>query len=363
MDRRKLALAVLLLAATAGLAPRRTAAADAPPTFDAALADFQAKRYEAAIDEFEAIRDDLREKDPRSPRLPEAIFYLGESRYALGDKYAAHLCYREILEAHKGFQRLADAISREYEIGTAFIDGKAEKPLLFFRVKSQSLGAEILQYLVDNFQEKYFDTAQYLVGDYYFRDKDWRRAADAYLRIEDDFPGSHWVSVAMFQRALCYMKMHRGYRYDDTNVRKAEKILKDYVRRYPRGDRIKEAEAVLQSIREDRARFYLETAAFYAKREGRPKAALVYLEAILREGRDTPAAGEVPRLLARVADLGQAKDDLASAQRAKDLLAEIARTRSIAAPATPAAPASGVARVARPDGAPAAVRAAEAPAR
>lgn len=349
-------LATLLAASAAaddGQGPRSRRAPPADP-LDAAKADLEARRYEQAIEKIEPIREELEKKSPKSARLAEVCFYEAECRYLMGEKYAAHKLYRVILESHRGFPRLAEAISREYEIGTAFIEGKAERPVLIFHAKNQTLGAEILSFLVENYQEKYFDTAQYLVADFRFRDHDWRRAADAYLRLEEEFQGSHWVSIALFQRALCYLHMNRGYRYDDTYVRKAEQLLKDYVRKYPRGDRIKEAEARLLDIREDRATFYLETANFYAFREKKPRAALVYLEAILREGADTPAVEQVPALLTKVVDLGTSEADPASADRAREIIADIQRKKSIAGPAGPAAPASGEApRAARVDGAPA----------
>lgn len=313
-----------------------------PDPLGSALADLQAKRYEQAIEKLEDYRDRLEHDDPASPRLAEALFHEAECRYLLGDKYAAHKLYREILERHyKDFPMLAQAISREYEIGTAFIDGKAERPILFFRVKSQALGVEILNYLIENYQEKYFDYAQYLIADYHFRDKDWRRAADAYLRIEEDFAESHWVPVAMFQRALCYLRMNRGYRYDDTQVRRAEELLLEYVRKYPRGDRIKDAEAILAGIREDRAKLYVEVARFYLHREKKPRAALIYVEAILREAPEAPAAGDLGPILAGIARYEE--KDPASARRARDIAAALEQNRTIAGPASAPAPAAGAA--------------------
>jgi outer membrane protein assembly factor BamD (BamD/ComL family) len=312
-----------------------------------ALEDLGAKRYEEAAEKLESIRNDLESSAPRSPRLAEVLFYEAEAHYLAGEKYRAHLLYREILDNHKSYSRLAEAISREYEIGTAFIEGKAEKPFLkIFRTKSRSLGVEILSYLIENFEEKYFDYAQYLIADYFFKDGDWRRASDAYLRIEEDFPGSVWVPVAKFQRAVCNLKQFRGYRYDDTAARRAEEILTDYARKYKHGDRIEDAEALLAGIREDRAKLYLENAHFYSFRERRPRAALVYLEAIVREAGDSPAAKEAPRLLAKIAAAEEA--DPATASRARELAAEIERRRSISKPAEPAAAAAAPAEASGP---------------
>jgi outer membrane protein assembly factor BamD (BamD/ComL family) len=362
MNRRALAMgfvfAVLARPARAeGEGPHSRRAPPADPV-EAGRADLDARHYDEAIAVLEPVRKALAEKEPRSARLAEVCYLEGEACYLSGDKYRAHTLYRTILETNRAFPRLADVISREYEIGTAFIDGKAERPVLgLFHVTSGTLGAEILTFLIDNFQEKYFDTAQYLVADFRFRDHDWRRAADAYLRVEEEFQGSQWVPSAMFQRALCYLHMSRGYRYDDTWIRKAETLLKDYARKFPRGDRIKEAEAKLQDIREDRAAFYLETADFYAFRERKPRAVLVYLEAILREGPDTPSAERVPALLARVQELGVSEEDPTSAARAREIAAELERKRSIAAPAAPPAPAAGEVRPpVRADGAPPPVR-------
>jgi outer membrane protein assembly factor BamD (BamD/ComL family) len=154
------------------------------------------------------------------------------------------------------------------------------------------------------------------------------------------------VPVAKFQRAVCYLRLHRGHCYDDTAARKAEEILHEYVRKYPRGDRIQDAETLLRQIREDRAKLYLENARFYSFRERRPRAALVYLEAIVREASGSPAAEEAPVILADIAR--RAKDDPATATRARDLAAELERKRSVAAPTEPAAAAAAPAPPASP---------------
>ncbi|HVY60567.1 MAG TPA: hypothetical protein VHF22_02890, partial [Planctomycetota bacterium] len=205
-------LAFLLVPACASAPARADASTD--KLFQASLKQLEAKSYDAARDGFVAYRQAVGDAEPNAPRYVEALYYEAEARYLGGDKFAAHELYRNILDFHKNFPHVADVIKREYEIGSAFIEGKAKKSFLVFDYQSESTGASILEYVIERYQQKYFDYAQYQVADYYFRDHDWRRAADSFLALQDNFPESPWAGVAQYQRALCYMNLSRGYRYD-----------------------------------------------------------------------------------------------------------------------------------------------------
>ncbi|GIW71558.1 MAG: hypothetical protein KatS3mg102_1100 [Planctomycetota bacterium] len=265
----------------------------------------------------------------------QALFGAGEAELALGRHYEAYLRFDRLLREHADFPALGRAIQRSYEIGVAFIEGKARRPWLCWQVRSPALGAEILARLVDNYQENYFDYALLLIGDHHFAEGEWRRAADAYLRLEQEFPDSEWAGTALLRRALCELELSAGYRYDDQPVRRAEQLLLEYLRRYPRGDRVPEARAALGRIAEMRARLYLDNARYYLRNEGRPRAALVYLEAVLRECPLAEAAARAPALLEQVAARARAQGDGAVAERALRLAGELARVR--AAAATPSA--------------------------
>jgi hypothetical protein len=305
--------------------------------FDQSLALFRAKSYAAARDGFASYIDAVQAKDPKAPRLVEAIYYEAECRYLDGDKAGAHELYRKILDDHRNFPKIAEVINREYEIGTAFIEGKAKRPFLgMFMIYSESYGAEILEHLVESYQQKYFDNAQQEVADYYFRRHDWRKAADAYMALEQNFHESPFSGVAMYQRAICHLRLCRGYRYDQTEVIAAEAILVDYIKRNPTGNRIREAEQALDEIRAARAKLYAENCWFYLFRERRPRSALVYAEAIAREAPSAPAAKELPTILDEIARKADPVDP-PTAARAKELLAEVEK-RGLAKPGIPGPP-------------------------
>jgi TolA-binding protein len=323
-------LAFLLLTVSPGAA--RAAEATPDRLFELSMKLLEAKSYASARDGFASYRQAVGDAEPNAPRYVDSIYYEAEARYLDGDKFGAHELYRKILDFHRNFPHVADVIKREYEIGSAFIEGKAKKPFLFFNHTSESTGAEILEYVIERYQQRYFDYAQYQVADYYFRDHDWRRAADAFLALEENFKESPWAGVAQYQRALCYKHLSRGYRYDPSPVTKAEEVLLDYVKKNPTGSRIREAEKALEEIREGRCKLYAENVEFYLWRERRPRAALVYAEAILRDTPDAPGARDVPAMLEKIADKA-GDDDPATAAKARDLLAELEKRRP--APASP----------------------------
>jgi len=326
----------------------------AEEAFSSAKALFDKKEYGPAIEGFAAARKaarleheraveaweladearaDRSKPGPKSPPPPpvmaSALYYEGIAESIDGEKYSAHERFREILAEHRSFPEIADVVKRDYEIGLEFVEGKAERPvpvLSFLHMTSESLGAETLEYLLANYQQKYFDYAQYQVAEHYFRRRDFRRAADAYLSVEQQFRDSPWAAAAQVRRALCFMGQSRGYAYDPAPIDRAEEVLLDYVRRNPTGSRISEAETALTEIRDGRAALFAVNARFYNFRERRPRAALVYAEALLRETPGAPAAEDAQDILEDVIRRSEESDPACAAQ-ARDALAALARRK------------------------------------
>ncbi len=315
------------------------------------------RRYEEAYEIFESVASGAPMPPPASPEevvadralrragvarpttaplYVLARFYMAESLFLQGEHHAAHKGYAEILEKHPDFERLAQAIEREHAIGAAFVERKAERPVLggLFSVKDPDFGVALLEKLIAEYQQPYFDHAELLIADYHFAEADWLRAADAYERLQKDFPASEASDVAEYQSAVCKLRQVKGMRYDLSKVREAEKLLANYVRRRPTGARIREADALLKTVREDLAAQDLEVARFYLERERRPASALIYVESLLRNRRDTAAAEQAKEYLRAIAEQ---EDDRAAAERAKQVLAGLERGGPAPVGATPGA--------------------------
>jgi tetratricopeptide (TPR) repeat protein len=279
----------------------------------------------------------------RDAERAEALLGAAESLIGVERFWPAHLQLERLLQEHPDTPLLSRAIRREYEVGVAFIEEKAKRPLLGTDTTDPALGAEILTGLADAFQQNYFDYALFLVGEHHYQGERWRRAADHYLRVQQEFPESVWVGATMIKRAECQLQLNRGYAYDDTTVRRAERLLQEYLRRFPQGDRGAEARAGLSRIAGMRAQLYLDNARYYLRNEGKPRAALIYLEAIAREAPRTEQAGRVTDLLERVSAEAEDDGDMATAALAREVARELTRLRAAPPPddefpATPAAP-------------------------
>lgn len=290
-------------------------------TFEQAQEAFAAKRYEQAAALFRQSRPGL-----KRAQWVDSVFFEGECYAAVGRSFDAHRMFAWLLKHVPDSPRLGQAIAREYEIGVAFVEGKAQRPGVFGDTTDQELGAEILLGLVDSYQQNYFDYALFVVGEYHFLEQDWRRAADLYLRVETEFANSVWAGAAAVQRARCYMHFARGYRYDQSALGDAAKLLETYLARYPKGNHVKQARSYLAEIHERQARHYVDTARYYFHRAEKPEAALVYLRVLVEQ---TPATKMTPSALDLLDELERAGG--APAKRAAVLRAKLAPQQELGA--------------------------------
>jgi TolA-binding protein len=338
-ERAGAAAVVTPVRAVAGEAALPAVSAEAKPVLAAADEVFESSRklyeqkaFKPAKEGFAAYRKAVAGLPPTwTAHVADSLYLEAECEYAAGEKARAHDLYLAILEEHANYARIADVVAREYEIGLSFIEGKAERPILFFHVTSESLGADILERLLASYQQKYFDYAQFQLGEYYLRRRELRRAADAFALVEEGYRESPWAGAAQVRRAACYLGQSRGAEYDPTPIAKAEETLLDYLRRNPTGSRVQEAEEMLRGIREARAAHYADLSRFYLFRERRPRAALVYVEALVRELPGTAAAGRAPGLLDDVIAMAE-EDDPATATAARERGIELARSGAPASP-------------------------------
>jgi outer membrane protein assembly factor BamD (BamD/ComL family) len=294
---------------------RSTAAEEEGKLFQRALKVLKKKEHTAAQAEFTTLIRRFR----RSNRLPEYKFYLAESLYAQDKFYDAHWIYHEILKSHPGFAKLPQVIEREYQIGSAFITGR-QKKLLFtvrfseagilgkifrlFPVSAKGLGCDILRGLLDEYEQKYFDYAHFLVANYYRETGEYELAIKEYDKLVAKYPTSEWVRVSGYYKAISYLGLSHGYDHDLTPARRAEALLREFVSKYSTAGKIREdAEKKLKEVREALAYRDVDMARFYL-RERRPKSAALYLKSILRDFPETEAAERARTMLGKIEKSG-----------------------------------------------------------
>ena len=222
--------------------------------------------------------------------LAECYYHLGESEY---DK--AYPYYLEVLKKNPREEILKIALSRIYDIGRAFLDGRAKRSFLGISYRSPSHGVEILlgeeglvtlyPFLIAS------ESALMEVAKYYFAHREYAEAEQVYERLVHDYPQSTWLETAEYELALSVYRQVRGVDYDQEALRKARSRFNLYLNHHPRGGQVEEARRFLREIAEMESQHDLKIAKYYL-RESQPRAAMLYLRSVIFTNPKTDAARE-----------------------------------------------------------------------
>ncbi|MHC4393260.1 MAG: tetratricopeptide repeat protein [Planctomycetota bacterium] len=300
--------------------------------FGSGCAGTPTEQNDTAHPEFDAVA-----RQRLDAQLARALFTEAELKREQGDAYGAQELFRELLAQHQNFEDLSVAIDRLYDLGLGFLAGQHSWPFLVFDFDSPRTGIEIVEFLINRFEQNRFDFARYQIAEHFFGEENFDDAVKHYTLLIEEYPGSLWQPTARFKRAICFQRLWRGYNYDASQVEQAEIELQEYLRRYPSGNHVVEAETALSEIRGDRAHLHYDNAWYYFRREHSSRAALVYIEAILRDAPESEWAAATPDLLEAIVERETDGGNLDDAARAQGLLARLDR----AAGATPDAASAG----------------------
>ncbi len=256
---------------------------------------YDAAQHRDALDGFLA----LRRRYPSSPEAKsvETAFHIAECYYALGEETYGEAVesYREVLKGSPPEEMLKTSLARIYDIGRAYLDGRARRRFFGIPYRSPSLGVEILlgpDGLVTNYPFlKDSEDALMEVARYYFGKREYAEAERVFERLVRDYPRSTWNETAEFQLAMSIFRQVKGMEYDQGVMRKAKASFNLYLNNHPRGPQVEEARAHLKEIAEMEGRHDLTIAKYYL-RESQPRAAMLYLRQVIIANPRTDAARE-----------------------------------------------------------------------
>ncbi len=149
------------------------------------------------------------------------------------------------------------------------------------------------------------DEAQYQIAMARYKDKDYPVAAVEFEILRTDYPNSARVDDAWYMEGLCYRQQAPSLAHDQTPTRRALEHFQRYLRQFPNGARHEDAEREALALQERLDRKRLQAAVLY-RRLGRPRAALVTLEALLE---DRPDSVLRPEMLWMAGNLALATGD------------------------------------------------------
>jgi len=240
--------------------------------------------YRTAVRRVKAFRRNY----PVDYRREDAAMLAGHAQMARGYYMKAHEWYVRQLDEFPAGDLQNESLQRELDIANAFLAGRNQVwevcgvwSLEIVRLSATGEAIEILMQIAERAPgSELAEKALMRIGDYYFDEENYRRAAEAYDEYLVMFPGSAKVPFARSARAQlraarAVYTTYRSAKYDSTPLIDAELRFRNYRADYPDRVRADGIEAILVEIANRRAEADYYVAELF-ERLDRPKAAAFY---------------------------------------------------------------------------------------
>lgn len=139
--------------------------------------------------------------------VPEAIFYVGECYFFIGDRENARERYDNIKSKYSDSRYLGASLARLEELaGMYFAEGMEyydmEQEITWFQA------ADVFEFIADKYHDfSRLDEALYRWGDSLFRVNDYQGAQKPLIQCKKDYPHSTWCMYSLY--TLEYMRYRR----------------------------------------------------------------------------------------------------------------------------------------------------------
>lgn len=235
--------------------------------------------------------EDWVEANPDHERYLEAVFLLGEARFAEGNYYKAYERFEEVAENSAG-ETFYRALRREMDCARAFLSGEKRIFWGFVRLPAYDDGIEILDRVWERGPgTRIGEEALKLKADYFYANGDMELAQDEYMNLAREYPNGRYVRSATLRSAEASAAAFPGIKFDDKDLRDAEARYEQVARAFPEYAERENVDTRLEGIRQQRADKDLYVAEWYEKTK-QPGAAEFYYRLILKDWPETLAASE-----------------------------------------------------------------------
>lgn len=231
---------------------------------------------------------------PQSDYAPQAQELVAKSYDAKGDPERAFKEYQKLVEKYPMRADYEVVCRQQYDIANQFLGGKWFK--LWGAIPyppSMDRVARMYESIVKNgpFSEV-APEAQLKVGAAREKQKKYNEAVKAYELAADRYYDQPTVAAdALFRAGMAYNQQADKADYDQSQAVQAIETLTDFIALYPDDKRVDEAEAVIASLKNERAHGSYQVAKFYEKRR-KWSGALVYYNEVIVLGPESPYAEE-----------------------------------------------------------------------
>jgi len=230
----------------------------------------------------------------------EAMLLAAQAEMDRGHYYAAFERFSEQVGAYPNGKFFERALTRQYEIADAFLEGRKQRALWVLRVSAEEEGLDILTRIAERAPGTVIAEKSVLrAADFYYEHARLPEAVDQYDFHQQLFGKSPRAEYSMLRAARATYGQYRGHQFDDTPLIDAQQRFREFARKYPAKARRVNVPTILKQISSAIVHRVFVTAAYY-ERVGRVRSATFYYRRVVERYPTTHWATRAKEALARL---------------------------------------------------------------
>ena len=227
---------------------------------------------------------------PRADIAPTALYSSGRMYEKQGKLTLAFNEYQTLVQKYPRSADFEQALQAEYQIAKAYLDGRRVELYGIPTLPSMTKAQDMFKQIVTNAPySRVAPLAQFGIGQSLEKQGSITSTVNAYQQVVDRYPTSDVAADAMYQIGYVYFVASRETGYDQTAAIRAQEAFEDFLVRYPKSDKVAQAQDNLKILQNRKSTDSFNIARFYDKQKNY-KAAYVYYNAVLQDQPNSPEA-------------------------------------------------------------------------
>lgn len=212
----------------------------------------------------------------------QAQIRIAELYLSLGDPEKAFEMYGKYISTYPSGQEFEKAVEGQYKIAVSFLEGERRKVFGVKTFSSMQRAQEMFADVLKNAPySRYAALASYNVGRALEKQGKYDQAVIAYQTTVDKYPADEIAADAQYQIGYIYFNQAKAGSNDQAARNKAREAFEDFILRFPKSEKVAQAEANIKALGEVDVQKTLDVAQFYEKTKNY-KAAAIYYDEVIR---------------------------------------------------------------------------------
>lgn len=227
---------------------------------------------------------------PNAGAALNAQIRVAELNLALGDPEKAFDAYGKYISTYPTGQEFEKAVEGQYNIAVSFLEGQRRKVFGVKTFSSMQRAQEMFGQILKNAPySRWAALSQYNVGRSLEKQTKFDEAVAAYQATVDRYPADEIAADAQYQIGYINFSLARNGSNDQAARNKAREAYEDFILRFPKSEKVAQAEANIKLLGEVDVKKTLGVAEFYEKTRNY-KAAAIYYDEVIRSAPNSDEA-------------------------------------------------------------------------